>query len=668
MRVSVFIGAMLSIVLSIISCKATKNHLIDTLSVKSNLENTVNTVYTPSIGIWYSTWYAYKGNYFWREGYGANSNTQFLADVNGDGKDDAVVFYSGSGQWRVATSTGSLFNTDQLWVSGHGSGSNKQFLADVNGDGKADAVVFFAGNGTFYVALSTGTGFAGYSLWKSNFGVGAEDSFMGDVDGDGKADAVIYNNDGSWQAAKSNGSSFGVNSQWLTGFGVGGKNMVGDVDGDGKADAVSMYTNNGNWWVAKSNGSSFQAYTSWISGYGTGSAKQMLADVNNDGKADAVTFFLNGPSGADWKRCLSNGSTFTPDGIWWKLKHGKGSAWQGMGKVFGSAYPGAAPVTFENSNGKWKVLPSDNNYIKPNTWNTWESGLNSTEREIRYRPKTAGVFGMYDSGDITAIDEHIQMFANAKIDFIVFDMTNSISADNNYIKNRAIAVCQRIALWNANTQNRKVKYAFAIGKIQFDHNPIAFEEECQLVKTEFVDHITYGGSNNYFYENGKPLIINFSLYGDRMAIQSWAGNKVYQSQFTIRWSQGRVPEFGNPPPADYGQYYGWVVPNGSLANPDAMIVNPGHNPNNGDAIISRVFNGENGGFYKNQCWDRVIAQKPKMILIGSFNEFAEENAIQPSDTQLLQSPSEKWYNTTGQLDADFYWQMTINKINELLAP
>src|SRR5690606_14446059 len=149
----------------------------------------------------------------------------------------------------------------------------------------------------------------------------------------------------------------------------------------------------------------------------------------------------------------------------------------GFGKVFGDNYPGAAPVVYHKETGRWKILPADNLFIKPNTCITWESGLNAAGRKIRYRPRTNGVYGIYDSGDTLAIDEHLRMFAKAKIDFILFDMTNSISADNNYIKNRAIAVCERIAIWNANSENRKVKYAFAVGKIQFDHNPLAFEEE-----------------------------------------------------------------------------------------------------------------------------------------------------------------------------------------------
>ncbi|WP_372629669.1 FG-GAP-like repeat-containing protein [Cohnella sp.] len=626
--------------------------------------------YKPNIGIWYSTWYANQGHYFWSDGFGANSVGQFLADADGDGLDDAIVFQA-DGIWKVAKSDGTKFGPESVWVAGHGVGSTKQFVADVTGDGKADSVIFYKGDGSWYIAPSTGNGFGAYFQLRSGFGTGADDAFIADVDGDGKADAIVYNNTTfTWEVALSTGNAFGAGSEWLAGFGANASRMMADVDGDGKADAVSMYDGDGSWWVAISNGSGFNAYSLWISGYGSWSSRQMLADKNNDGKADAITFYTNGPTGGDWQARVSDGSSFVaepyPYSGEWKYKHGVGSTWQGMGKVFGPAYPGAAPVAFDGNTGKWKVIPSGNDYLKPNTWNTWESGLNAESREIKYRPKTAGVYGMYDSGDPAVIDEHIQMLANAKIDFIILDMTNSIDADNKYIINRAVAVMERLAAWNANPSNRKVKYAFAVGFIQFNHNPQSFENEAKVVLEQYVNHGTYGGSDNYYYEDGKPLIVSFSSYEDRIAIENWTGDKTYQNQFTIKYAQGRVPEFGNPPVEESGLYYGWVATNGAVPHPDAMLVNPGHNPNIGVSVISRVLDGVNGGFYE-RSWDRVIAQKPKTVIIGSFNEFAEENAIQPADTSRLIAPSEKWYNKSGQLDADFYWNMTVQKINELLG-
>ena len=60
----------------------------------------------PTVGIWYSTWYSNYGKYIWTESHGVGSSNQFLGDMNGDGKDDAIVYFSGTGSWNVALSDG----------------------------------------------------------------------------------------------------------------------------------------------------------------------------------------------------------------------------------------------------------------------------------------------------------------------------------------------------------------------------------------------------------------------------------------------------------------------------------------------------------------------------------------------------------------------------------
>ena len=98
---------------------------------------------------------------------------RFLADVNGDGKQD-VVGFDDSGVY-VSLSTGSSFRTASRWVRGYGYtsgnwrvGMHPRFLADVNGDGKQD-VVGFDDSGV-YVSLSTGSSFRTASLWVRGYG------------------------------------------------------------------------------------------------------------------------------------------------------------------------------------------------------------------------------------------------------------------------------------------------------------------------------------------------------------------------------------------------------------------------------------------------------------------------------------------------------------------
>ncbi|MCL6106092.1 MAG: VCBS repeat-containing protein [Actinobacteria bacterium] len=366
---------------------------------------------SPQVGIWYSTWYSTAAKYIWTTGHGVGSTSQMLADVNGDGKADAVVFFNGpdgstpAGRWYVALSNGDGFNGYKLWTAGHGLGSSKQFLADVNGDGKADAVVFFP-NGDWYVALSNGNGFDPYKLWKTGFGAGSTSQFLADVTGDGKADTVAFYNDpdgvtpgGRWYVAPSTGSSFGDLKLWIAGHGVGSTSqMLADVNGDGKADAVVFFnepdgvTPGGRWYVALSNGNGFNGYALWTAGHGFGSSKQMLADVNGDGKADAVVFFP-GPDAyktcGRWYVALSNGSGFNNYQAW---KNGFGitsscqaSDWQTVSDVKGDKK--ASPIAFFNSDGSWKVMPSD----LDKTDHSIRSGSNQLGIGDRFRETDAAV-------------------------------------------------------------------------------------------------------------------------------------------------------------------------------------------------------------------------------------------------------------------------------------
>jgi hypothetical protein len=83
--------------------------------------------------------------------------------------------------------------SDLLCIEGQECG-----LADVNGDGRADAVAFVKSTqagvlfGDVYVALSTGSGFGGNQKWSDLMCVGDEDCGLADVNGDGRADAVAF--------------------------------------------------------------------------------------------------------------------------------------------------------------------------------------------------------------------------------------------------------------------------------------------------------------------------------------------------------------------------------------------------------------------------------------------------------------------------------------------
>lgn len=243
----------------------------------------------------------------WMTGHGFGSDNQFLADVNADGFADSVVVFTNNpnpqykGAWYVALSDGTQFGPNYVkWATGFGFQSDDQFMADVNGDGRDDAVVFQKEAGEWTVALSTGSSFGEHVLWIDNFGSQSDRRFVGDVDGDTIVDAVTFRKSGAWHAAIGlDNLDAQVPTKWSEGHGLGSDaQFLRDVDGDGMDDAVVFFNAkgaeafNGAWYVSLSNEQSFgPGYAQWKVGHGFGSDNQLLGDVNGDFKADAVVFF-----------------------------------------------------------------------------------------------------------------------------------------------------------------------------------------------------------------------------------------------------------------------------------------------------------------------------------------------------------------------------------------
>ncbi len=583
-------------------------------------------------GIWYSTWYIREGAHIWHTGHGSGSNRQFLADVNGDGKDDAVVYFSSmsSGSWYVALSNGDGFNGYSVWKTGFGSGSSAQMLADVDGDGKADAITYSGGN--WNVAYSTGSSFGSASSWKTGHGSGSKTQFAADVNGDGKADAIAFFdvNDfkGRWYVALSGGGT----SCWHMGHGSGSKKQfVGDVNGDGKADAVAFFDATslaGNWYVALSSGSSFGGYSTWITGHGAGSTLQTLGDTNNDGKADAVIYIADG---AKWYTANSTGSKFNNYSQWKAgMAEGATNIWIGNPKG------GSDNAAVGFANGVWTMLPTGK--YEPFYYNLWDAW------DIKYLPYHKGKYQQYDSGDPVAIREHLKEISEAKIDYLLMDETNNLYVNNGVIFNRAVAVAKEIKKWNEDPNNRPIRYAFACGGIQFSGDASLIEYEAKEVWNNVINREGTGGLDTYLMQDGKPLLVFY--YGQESYREAWKKlDHTWSDKFTIRWCNGTN--------TDTPDLYGWGLPNGSVYSSFLMEVMPGWNNHRG-WFVSR----SGGSFYSNYCWNRVLSQMPQQVIINSYNEYKEETALAKANTANLTGDSEKWGS------ADMYWNSTVSYVKQ----
>ncbi|MEA2732920.1 MAG: hypothetical protein QOF70_7395 [Acetobacteraceae bacterium] len=137
----------------------------------------------------------FRPNAEWTEVPFFGTRGTFFADVDGDGKADAIVSNDGlNGRFTVRLSTASGFAPNADWTDEPFFGTRGTFFADVNGDGKADAIVSNDGDaGRVVVRLSTGTGFAPNEEWTEVPFFGSRGTFFADVNGDGKADAIVSN-------------------------------------------------------------------------------------------------------------------------------------------------------------------------------------------------------------------------------------------------------------------------------------------------------------------------------------------------------------------------------------------------------------------------------------------------------------------------------------------
>lgn len=306
-------------------------------------------------------------------------DVQKVTDSTGGGKADAVVFWQGTGEWRLAPSNGIVFGTDSQWANQWGLGSYRQFAGDVNNDGKTDTAVFYPSNASWWVRLSTGSAYQAPPVqWASGHGGGSSNQFLADVNQDGRAHAVVFFPwNGHWYVWLSNGvNGFTLNNNpWITGHGVGStEQILADASGDLRADAIVYFDvmgypyTNASWFVAKSNGSIFQPWTNWATGHGYTSDRQFVADVTGDLKADAVVFWN---SNGSWYVAPSNGTTaFTPvpgPNNYWAMGHGAGSDNQMLADATGpNPYMRAdAIVYFGQAWGRWYVAPSNGSAFTP---------------------------------------------------------------------------------------------------------------------------------------------------------------------------------------------------------------------------------------------------------------------------------------------------------------
>ncbi|KAJ4307605.1 hypothetical protein N0V84_012612 [Fusarium piperis] len=218
-----------------------------------------------------------------------------MADVDGDGKADMIVLYSGGAAkvWQNIDNGRKFKPLDSKWATGLES-RDKVYFKDMDGDGYTDYVIVYSGGAVKWARNTRNNGKDDSKAnWESAetvapgpAGVAPGSVSLHDLDGDQKSDYIIISEDGSVKALRNTGNlnrdsgkrnweDLGTIAPGVSGV-TGDMIRVADMDGDGLADFLAV----------ASDGS----IKMWKNGGGVGSTGVdfRLADLTGDGKIDII--------------------------------------------------------------------------------------------------------------------------------------------------------------------------------------------------------------------------------------------------------------------------------------------------------------------------------------------------------------------------------------------
>jgi hypothetical protein len=249
-------------------------------------------MWRPETATWYwltsSSGYAYSAAGSTQWGSAALGDVPLLADVDGDGRADPIVWRASTGTWYwLTSSTG--YSYASAGARQWGASGDKPFAADVDGDGKMDLVVWRPSTGTWYWLTST-TGYSyaasGARQW-GNQALG-DMPLTGDLDGDGLADLIVWRgSSGVFEWLTSADGYRSADSRSWGNRALGDVPAVADMDGDRKGDLAVWRASTGTWfWLTAASGWTDTASNQAQWGNQALADAPRLADFDGDGRAD----------------------------------------------------------------------------------------------------------------------------------------------------------------------------------------------------------------------------------------------------------------------------------------------------------------------------------------------------------------------------------------------
>lgn len=311
------------------------------------------------------------------------------------------------------------------------------------------------------------------------------------------------------------------------------------------------------------------------------------------------------------------------------------------------------------------------------------------------------VLGFYDSSDPHVLDAHFAQLRKMGTDFLIIDHTNGLNADYRkdpntgeedwVVASNIQALYQYVNNLFENSTGRQIKLSLAMGGGLWSLHDI----KEQLKEDNWAWEYAYKRFSRISYQlNNKALLIIQNSY-DAVLADGQTCTKTHtprpcptapnwdDSRFAIRRSVGVVSTgnpgvaLGNPyffPSFDYVYgtttnlspmgttgWWGWTYEYPQFVTSETVGVIPGADNtwgNGGTTLLDR----ENGNYFMKE-WVRAISANPQHIILGSYNEFSDGNAIEPARarTDLNNFPGPRraipWTDSYGTEVPDWYLQI-----------
>lgn len=260
-------------------------------------------------------------------GLGDTPMDAFVADLNQDGKLDAITINLSSISVLLGNGDGTMQPPVQYPVTATGGAINSGAIGDFNGDGIPDVAVAVNSSGGWVVDILYGNPdgslqppvSVAVSVVPTQF---TSKIFAADFNADGVADLMYLLNDSTANVLLGNGDGTFRPVQTSTGvpfYSASTTWAVSDLNGDGIPDLIGSaleYTNPGLWVLLGAGDGTFATAIKYTGFYTSGSGQVYTGDFNGDGRPDVLLMdtgstalvFLANPDGTLGAPVLSTAS------------------------------------------------------------------------------------------------------------------------------------------------------------------------------------------------------------------------------------------------------------------------------------------------------------------------------------------------------------------------